>query len=451
MRHGLKAALWPVLSFLLFSCSLFTAKIPGTPSGVEFPLTEALRVSYEGRIIPSVRSGEGKIYLATDKGVLYCLDKEGKSVLWQFAAPVPFGCAPVLSPDQIWIRDQSNTLYGLDLEGRLLIKADVDEPIASPLVWHQGRVYFGTEDGNLLAFDREAQSLVRLFKTAGPLETPPVFTGRVILVAGSEGRLYALNLEGRVLRKSDVLGRIRVPPLVDEGLIYFGSEEKYFYSLRVTDLEREWRVRIGGKVVVPPRPVGKRVIFIASNNVLYALAKKSGNIDWWRIIPGRSAYELEFDDKKIVVASRSSLLACYDGETGAEIGRYDAGEEIQSNPLWLDPYLLINLHDFAQGRGSLVFLEKEVRAELTASLVSPQPVGTEISFMVAAIGFKSPRFEFVLHSPDENGKVVQKESEKNSWLWYPEKPGIFRIEVRVSDGRQTRNAEIPFEIVERNS
>jgi hypothetical protein len=44
----------------------------------------------------------------------------------------------------------------------------------------------------------------------------------------------------------------------------------------------------------------------------------------------------------------------------------------------------------------------------------------------------------------ESRRVVQDRSEKNSWDWFPEEPGMYVIEVKVSDEREEVSSEKAF-------
>lgn len=444
MNRVLKLA----LVLLQFSCSIFQPRIAPYPAGAVFPLVEAGRVAYDGKIVRSVRAAEGKVYLATDKGFLYCLDGAKKTILWEFTAPAPFGCPPLLGPGQIYIWDRANVLYCFDGDGRTLWTREFRETIAGEIVWHQGRVYLGTREGELLAFDPAKKEVSRLFKAGGALEAGPVFWDRTIVLACTDGKVYFLGPDGKLRTAVDMGSPVRITPLVDGDRIFFGTDDSHFYCYSLRDLKRKWRIRIGGKVMSAPKAVGKQVFFLASNNVLYVLGK-NGDILWWRIIPARSPFDLEFSPGQVIVTSQSSILICLDRRTGEDIGRYDAGAEIRSNALWLDSDLLVNLYDYADDKGNLVFLEKEVKAGLSASLAPPQPAGTEIAFTATTVGFYLPRFEFFLRRNGEDRMIVQKESEMNSWVWFAEKEGHYRVGVRVIDERQSKEAEISFEVAKK--
>jgi hypothetical protein len=68
-----------------------------------------------------------------------------------------------------------------------------------------------------------------------------------------------------------------------------------------------------------------------------------------------------------------------------------------------------------------------------------------VSFTASATGFYLPRVEFYLRQGEER-TVVQKAADKKAWIWFPEKEGTYAIGVRVSDEKQSKEAEIPFEI-----
>src|SRR4030042_3168042 len=89
-----------------------------------------------------------------------------------------------------------------------------------------------------------------------------------------------------------------------------------------------------------------------------------------------------------------------------------------------------------------------MKAEISSSLSSPQPAGTEISFTATAKGFHLPRFEFFLRQGEEK-TVVQKAGENQTWVWFAEKEGTYAVGVRVNDERQAAEAEIPFEIAKK--
>ncbi|MEW5901945.1 MAG: PQQ-binding-like beta-propeller repeat protein [Acidobacteriota bacterium] len=431
---------------LASSCSLFQAKIAPYPSGVTFPLEEAGRIDYQGRIVGQLVQGEeGHVYFSTDQGIVYCLDGRGQKKLWQFAHRSPFGCAPALGPDKLVLWDRDNAVLCLDKDGKQLWKVKVSARLSSGAALDQERVYVGTEEGSLLALSQANGDLLWHFEAGWKIEAEPVLWGDLIIACSLNGSLNFVDRRGRSRGTFEIGGPIRISPLVDGDRLYVGTEDSVFYCVNLKKWKRAWRFRAAGRLLASPRTDEKSVYFPASNSVLYAVNKKGGEIKWWWIMPARSAFRLEIESDKILATSFSPVFVCLEKKTGRELGRYDLKAEVRSNPLYLDPHLLIPITDSIPDQGEVVFLRKKVGVELKSSLSSPQPAGTEISFTASTVGFYLPRCEFTLRQGEEVS-VVQPESEKNTWVWFAEKEGKYTVGVRVKDEKLAREAHLAFVI-----
>jgi outer membrane protein assembly factor BamB len=442
----MKKALVLAFTVVSLSCSLFRPKTAPYPKGLVFPLEESARVSYEGKIVRSAIETAGRIYFSTDKGLLYCLEGASRQVLWTYTGPSPFGCPPALDADSIFIWDQENTFYALDLSGRVLWTKQLQEALSSEIAVDQGHVYIGSSEGILSALDPLSGNILWQFKAGGALEARPVFWGSRIILGCTDGKIYRLDQKGAGRVVFDLGSPVTVAPLIDGDRLYVGTEDFAFRCLDLTSMKAAWKIKAGGKILVAPRSDEKRVFVLSSNSVVCALDKKGGDILWWQIIPARSSYDFGFDGQDILVTTFSSVLLALDRKSGKENGRFDIKFEIKSNPVWLEPSLLVNLHDSSTNTGSLVYLGKQINVNLTSSLTSPQPAGTEVSFNASAMGFYRPRYAYTLRRGEESA-VVQTESTRNSWVWFAEKEGQYTIKVKVSDEKQVREAEMPFEIV----
>lgn len=435
---------------LCVSCSLFRKEVRPYPQGVVFPLEETARLEYEGKIVRTLLRVDGFLLFSTDQGLLYCLDGGEQKIVWKFAAQEPLGCPPALDSDSVFVWDKKNTLYALDISGRLNWKKRIEGVFTSEITVHQTRLYVGTEEGELLALDQKSGDVLWRFKTGGPIRARAVVFEEEIILGSADGNLYFLDFSGRQRGVVAIGSPIRVPPLVDDRRIFLGAEDFMVRSIDLKTKKTKWKVKLGGRVLSPPRTDDKRLLFIASNSVLHCLNKKRGDILWWRNIPSRSSYDLEFADNQVLVTSFSSFTVGFNRENGRELGRYEASSGIESNSLWFEPYLLVNIFDLQTSRGNLVYLRKEVKVELTPSLESPQEVGTEINFSASSVGFYLPRFEFFLRT-GEGETVVQKESERRAWIWFPEKEGAYKVTVRIRDEKQSLEKEIPYEIVQKGA
>jgi outer membrane protein assembly factor BamB len=441
-----KKSLVIFLLLLSFSCALWRPKVKPYPTGVIFPLEEAGQVPFEGKINRGLAKGEdGRLYFSTDSGHLYCLDSAAQKLSWERANPSPFGCPPALGPERLFVWDQEDVVSCYDRQGNPGWKTDVPDGISSPLSLDQERVYVGTEAGDLVALSQVTGEPIWRFRTKGMIAAAAVFYGDSIIQGSSDGWVYELSSKGGRRAAFELASPISVTPLVDGDHLYVGTEDSAFHCYSLRTMKRKWKIKAGGRILAPPRADEKRVYLQASNNVLYALDKSGGDILWWWIAPSRSNFELGFDAEHVLITSHSPFLFSLDRRSGKVAGQYKGKTEIRSNPVWAEPSLVFATFDSSAGRGILTFLRKEVKVELSPSLSSPRSAGTEVSFAATATGFHMPTYEFYLRQGEER-TVVQKGAEKNSWTWFTEKEGAYTVGVRVSDEKQAKEAEIPFEI-----
>lgn len=434
------------LVLLSVSCSVFRSKVKPYPTGVIFPLEEVGQVAFKGQPKDTLVKGEGAcFYISTENGHLYCVDGGAQRVSWHFNSPSPFGCPPVLGPDRLFVWDKDNIVFCFDLHGKVVWKAKVPDKISTPISRDRERIYVGTEGGDLLALSQATGELLWRFRTKGAIAAAAVFYRDSIIQGSSDGLVYLLSTKGAQRGAIDLGSPISVAPLVDGDRLYVGTDDFSFYCYDLKTKKRKWTIKAGGRLLITPSADQKRVYFQASNSVLYALDKRGGAILWWWIAPSRNFFELGFDAQKILATSRSPLLFLLDGRSGKVIGSYESKSEIRSNPIWAEPNVVFATFDPSADRGLIAFLRKQVKVVISSSLASPQPAGTEIIVTASATGFYRPQYEFYVRRGEERS-VLQKASDKNSWAWYADTEGSCSVGVRVTDERQAKEAEIPFEI-----
>ena len=434
-----------LVSLFLGSCSFFKPRILPYPSGVIFPVEKDEAITYQGKIIDRLQERNRVVYFSTLKGFVYRYDSLERKILWKYKAKHPLISSPLLGKEKIYVIDRENILYCLNQEGQLLWEKKTEENVTSELKEDRERLYWGTEEGSLLAFNTEDGEKIWSFQAGGAIHSAPAFSDSWIIFGCDDGLLYFLSRRGKLIDKFETGGRIEASPLVDGKRLYFGSHNQYFYCLDLTKRKTRWKVKTGGKILCQPVIDEKRVFFTSWDSALYSLNKNNGTILWWQVLPSRSLYDLEIIEGKIVASSLSSTLACFDVKTGMKKGTYEAGQEVRSNPLWLEPYLLISLYDYKQDEGRLVFLKKAVEVMLTPSKESPQKIGEEVIFSAKATGFFQPKYEFYLKTGDRE-EVVQEISEQGSWTWFPEAAGDYTVGVKVLDAKEKAETEISFTI-----
>jgi len=455
-----------LLCIILFShfCSIFKAKVVPYPTGVIFPVENAHELSYEGEIVSLIQKEGNLLFFSTRKGKIYCIDGQKREMLWKVDIPASLSSPPYLTESRIYVNDSENILYSIDRNGKLLWETALVSKITSGIAESGGQVFVGTENGLLFSLNVETGEELWQFQADDAARSNIVIWQDKVLFGCDDRSIYIVDKRGRLSGKYHVGGRIGKTLTVAENLLFFGTDDRYLHCWNLKRQKRKWKIRSGGATFVPPVVVGKRVFFLCWNCVLYCLNKNSGTILWWNSIPSRSYYRVEIIDKKVVVSSFSPELVCFDIKTGENKGSFDASQEIKSNPAWLAPFLLVNLHDPENDTEKLVFLKKTVKVTLSSSKMSPNEPNEEIKFTANDTGFHLPKHEFSLTRyikakfyPDifflfqqGDSKIVQESSEIGTWDWFPEEEGYYSVNVVVVDEKEKAQAKFPFLIQKRD-
>ncbi len=431
------------LFFLMGGCSVFQPKVSPYPEGILFPIENAGEFLYDGEIIDRIQKKENYLYFVTRKGFIYCLNALDYILAWRLRMPEAPKSPVFMGQSHFYVFDVKNNVFCYDLDGYPLWQKSLNEEITSPLEEIGNSVFLGTFQGSFIALDVLSGNEVWRVLAEEAIRSNPVFFKGQIIFGCDDHTLYFIDQEGNLRDKYLANDKILDSLLVDGKFLYFGTENNFLVCLDLKKKIKKWEVKTGGHVLPVPISDKKRVFFLAWNNVLYCLQKRNGSILWWRSIPSRSRFPLELYKDKIVVSSMSSVLVCFDVETGAKVGDFDVGKEMKSNTLWNSPLLLVNVYDRQTEKGKILQLKKLIQLTLESSVVSPQYANQEISLFATTVGFHLPQYEFYIKTGEEKN-IVQPASDKSTWSWFPSQPGLYTIGVTVNDEKLNKELEIPF-------
>ena len=146
---------------------------------------------------------DGILYVGTVNGVMYAVDVQSHSILWQFAEQDKVASiwgSPVLTSDAVFFGDESGNLYALDkADGSALWPSpfDAGSSLISSGVAVDGKAVFAASDGKIFSIDssKEPKTLTTLDVV---LYAPLGYAnGNIITVpASSDALVEALNTNG---------------------------------------------------------------------------------------------------------------------------------------------------------------------------------------------------------------------------------------------------------------
>jgi len=155
---------------------------------------------------------------------------------------------------------------------------------------------------------------------------------------------------GDQLWKFETGGQIWSTPAVDDGTIFFGSDDGNLYAVDLATAEPIWKFSTGGIVRSRCAICDGKVIFAGDDGHLYALDAESGGVTWQldtgsgeiaRRLPAPDPpYEYDYmasspvcSEGSVYVGTAGGHLFAVDLATGKEKWRFETNGKIRSTPL----------------------------------------------------------------------------------------------------------------------
>jgi eukaryotic-like serine/threonine-protein kinase len=255
--------------------------------------------------------------------------------------------------------------------------------IGSPAV-SNGRIYFGSTDGNLYAVDAESGAQQWKFEAKSRIPSSPAVSAGIVYFTAYDGNFYAVDASTGVLKWKFQTGGERrfagkhlhgvqpvsetMPdpfdcylssPVVWRGAVYFGSGDGNVYSLNAASGTLNWKFKTGDVVHASPA-IANGTVFIGSwDSFFYALDASTGK-EKWRFKTGDDPdthnqvgiqSSAAVVDGMVYFGCRDSHLYALDANTGRQKWAYGTdGSWVVSSPSVRDGKVY-----FATSDSSLVY------------------------------------------------------------------------------------------------
>lgn len=188
---------------------------------------------------PSPAYGEGRLFIPTLWGRIFCLEENSGKVLWTFpkdkARPHKFLAAPSVAAGHCYIPDRSGNLFSLDIhtgEDTWAYTVETESVVEGSPATGFSKLLIGTQNHYLIALNlntggeiwRKKNDKIRLEDSI--LSTPVITKDRLIYYGSISGRLYCINLEdGQFLWSDELDSPIRSCFAVSDGILYVTTQK----------------------------------------------------------------------------------------------------------------------------------------------------------------------------------------------------------------------------------
>ena len=227
-----------------------------------------------GPIVGSPAIADGVVYIASYDTYLYALDQATGKERWKWKSRLPLASSPAVAGGTVYLVSSGGPLVALNAsDGKLkwALPAEYERKfeaknlhgypsaaqtipdawdiwISSPAVFN-GKVYFGSGDGNVYAVDAQTGLLQWKFSTKDVVHASPAIAYNTVYIGSWDSSLYALDAETGLEKWSFKAGEdptihnqvgFQSSPAVADGVVYVGCRDAHVYALDAATGKKKW-------------------------------------------------------------------------------------------------------------------------------------------------------------------------------------------------------------------
>ncbi|MFC1592240.1 PQQ-binding-like beta-propeller repeat protein, partial [Thermodesulfobacteriota bacterium] len=289
------------------------------------------KTSGSGRSSPALSGG--RVYIGSDNGSVYCLDAVTGALLWDNETGGDVAVSsPAVSGTDVCVGSNDNALYCFNaLTGnKAWDDSSMGGAVRTPVV-AGGKVYAGSADGRLYCIDpaNGANNWDYQIGVGDALYSPAVTDDTIYVCSYGHadgfdwvgGYVHGVDLSGSEQWSSSMDGRIESAPSVNDGKVYAGGESKnsgiYSFSGGLAGGSELWKYSIGQNGVTSSAAVTGDYMYAGSEDShCYCLDITStpGKPGWFYRTGGRIESSPAVSGGKVYVGSNDGYLYCLDAD-----------------------------------------------------------------------------------------------------------------------------------------
>ncbi|HYF61653.1 MAG TPA: serine/threonine-protein kinase [Herpetosiphonaceae bacterium] len=170
----------------------------------------------------------GRIFVSADR-ILYCLDLEHGTIVWQFSAASPITTLPSVAGDVVIVGTERGVLHGVSLAtGYDRWQYQARGAFSAAPAADQSTLFVVDRAGGVTALSQAGGAELWHRGLGAAIDATPLLAGERLLVATGDGMFYALDAgRGQTLAEIQLGGSVASPPVAGSGLVYVRADQIY--------------------------------------------------------------------------------------------------------------------------------------------------------------------------------------------------------------------------------
>jgi outer membrane protein assembly factor BamB len=280
------------------------------------------------------------------------------NVLWEYGTGGTVASSPAVVDGKVFFGSIDGNVYCLDASTGAWIwqYPTGDEVWSSPAV-ADGKVFVGSGQiasgsSNVYCLGASTGAWIWNYPASGGVDSSPAVAGGKVFIGSHDGNLYCLDSStGAWIWQYPTGGGVYSSPAVTDGKVYFGSKDCNLYCLDASTGAWIWNYPTpAGMVTSSPAVVEGKVFFGTMqppSGYVYCLNALTGAFIWQHATMGLMVQSSPaVADGKVFVGSFSGNLYCLDASDGHEIWSRPAGSGgVLSSPAVADGKVYFGSYD----------------------------------------------------------------------------------------------------------
>ena len=253
-----------------------------------------------GPIVASPAVADGVVYIGSMDGYLYAVDQSTGKERWKFKSSMAIASSPAVAGGTLYFVSSRGGLAAIDIaNGKLkwLLPTESERkfeaknlhgyPSASqtiPDAWDifmsspavdNGKVYFGSGDGNIYAADAQTGLLQWKFSTKDVVHASPAVANNTVYVGSWDSYLYAIDADTGQQKWAFKTGEdpaihnqvgFQSSPAVVNGTVYVGCRDAHVYAVDAATGRKKWDYPTSKSWVIGTPTVGDGVVYVGTSD-----------------------------------------------------------------------------------------------------------------------------------------------------------------------------------------
>jgi len=180
----------------------------------------------------SAAVADGKVYVGSDDGKVYCLNALTGTHIWNYTTGFPVDSSPAVADGKVYVGSYDHKVYCLNAStGTHIWNYTTGGGVFSSPAVADGKVYVGSHDNRVYCLNALTGAHIWNYTTGFPVDSSPAVADGKVYVGSDDNKVYCLDASTGAHVWNYTTGNYVISsPAVADGVVYVGSYDGTVYA-----------------------------------------------------------------------------------------------------------------------------------------------------------------------------------------------------------------------------